>query len=130
MSSIWMGDHSTVPGSRDAAPAPASPTPPPIVLRHQVGSGVAAVLAERGARYGDFGDVARTAQGLKNTMRVAPGWTRLTAAQREGLDMIQCKVARMLHGDPAYMDNIVDICGYAELVHAAMRKGGQTNAPR
>ena len=122
MSSIWMGDHSTVPGSRDAAPAPATPTPPPIVLRHQ--------LAERGARYGEFGDVARTAQGLMNTMRVAPGWTRLTAAQREGLDMIQCKVARMLHGDPAYMDNIVDICGYAELVHVAMRKGGQADPSR
>lgn len=44
--------------------------------------------------------------------------------------MIQCKVARMLHGDPAYMDNIVDICGYAELVHAEMRKGGQADPSR
>lgn len=83
------------------------------------------VLAERGSRYGAFADQAQLAQALKGVMREAPGWQRLSDAQREGLEMIQHKVARMLNGDPRYQDNAVDICGYAQLVLEAMRDSAE-----
>lgn len=140
MSSIWQDHFDRKPedpsGIVPPRPTACPPVPAPIILEHAIPTRadppsasrtsaparqVDAVLAERGERYGHFGDVACTAQSLKNLMRTSPGWTRLSASQREGLDMIQCKIARMLHGDPSYLDNIVDICGYAELVHAAMR---------
>lgn len=78
------------------------------------------VLLERQQRYGSFEENAEIAQALKSAMHRAAGWRRLTAAQREGLDMIQAKIARMLSGDPTYLDNGVDICGYAQLVLASM----------
>lgn len=88
------------------------------------------ILNERGERYGSFEANAHTAQTLKQAMRAAPGWGLLSDAQREGLEMIQHKVARMLHGDTKYLDNIVDICGYANLVCDAMQRavaqGGET----
>ena len=84
---------------------------------------VAGVLEERGKRYGDFEGHAAISQSLKDAMRTAPGWKRLSNAQREGLEMVQHKIARMLNGDPAYMDNIVDINGYATLVQQSMEAG-------
>ena len=84
---------------------------------------MAGVLEERGQRYGDFDGHAAISQGLKDVMRTAPGWKRLSNAQREGLEMVQHKIARMLNGDPAYMDNIVDINGDATLVQQSMEAG-------
>lgn len=80
------------------------------------------ILNERGERYGSFEANAHTAQTLKQAMRGAPGWVLLSNAQREGLEMIQHKIARMLHGDTKYLDNIVDICGYASLVCDSMQR--------
>ena len=84
---------------------------------------IAGVLEERGQRYGAFDGHAAITQGLKDVMRTAPGWRRLSNAQREGLEMIQHKIGRMLNGDPAYLDNIVDINGYATLVQQSMEAG-------
>ena len=84
---------------------------------------IAGVLDERGQRYGAFDGHAAITQGLKDVMRTAPGWRRLSNAQREGLEMIQHKIGRMLNGDPTYMDNIVDIMGYATLVQQSMEAG-------
>lgn len=77
---------------------------------------VSQVLAERGTRYGRFEEHASIAQALKGTMKVCPGWQRLDADQREALEMVQHKVARILNGDPTYADNWVDIAGYSTLV--------------
>lgn len=74
------------------------------------------VLAERGKRYGEFIGHAVIAQRLKATMQGSGGWDRLTDDQREALEMIQHKVARILNGDPNYADNWIDIAGYATLV--------------
>lgn len=52
----------------------------------------AAILAERGARYGMCPD------------------------QQEALDMIAHKLGRILNGDPDYADSWADIAGYARLV--------------
>ena len=74
------------------------------------------VLEERGARYGDFKDHARICQDLKRVMTRTPSWINLTHSQKQSLEVIADKIARMLNGDPDYKDNWVDIIGYAQLV--------------
>ena len=87
-------------------------------------------LIERGSRYGKFEDHAEIAQGFQNVMRHPPdgnmcypdatclraGWVRLAHDQRQALTVIADKIARILNGDPNYIDNWHDIQGYAKLV--------------
>jgi hypothetical protein len=79
------------------------------------------VLQERGERYGDYKSTAFISQTLKNTMRECRSWDRMTSAQREGLEMIQHKIARILNGDPTYIDSFRDIEGYARLMVDVMK---------
>jgi hypothetical protein len=74
------------------------------------------MLAERHARYGTFEGHAKISQALKAVMHERSGWDRLSPDQREALEMIQHKIARILNGDPDYLDSWVDIAGYAQLV--------------
>ena len=78
------------------------------------------MLAGREARYGTFEGHARISQALKRAMQDSPNWSKLTDVQKEGLEMVQHKIARMLNGDPSYLDNIVDIVGYSTLVKDVM----------
>lgn len=80
------------------------------------------MLEGRAARYGSFEGHAKIAQGLKAVMQERSGWERLTADQREALEMVQHKVARILNGDPNYADNWIDIAGYATLVANRLEK--------
>jgi hypothetical protein len=74
------------------------------------------VLGERGTRYGTFVESALVAQNVKAAMRHSAGWHSLTADAREALEMTATKVARILCGDPLYVDSWRDIEGYARLV--------------
>ena len=78
--------------------------------------GVEAILEERGRRYGLFKDHAMIAQTIKDMMKQEEGWARLDPDQKEALEMIVHKIARILNGDPNYADSWVDIAGYAKLV--------------
>lgn len=78
------------------------------------------MLAGREGRYGSFQGHARISQALKRAMQNSPNWSKLTDVQKEGLEMVQHKVARMLNGDPSYLDNIVDIVGYSTLIKDVM----------
>ena len=73
-------------------------------------------LNEREDRYGSFSGHAGIAQALKRVMHDSPKWTLLYPDQKEALEMIQHKIARILNGDPFYMDSWHDISGYATLV--------------
>jgi hypothetical protein len=73
-------------------------------------------LNERGTRYGEFKDHAKIAQTLKQYMHNTQNWFELNYDQKEALDMIMHKVARILNGDPNYIDSWHDIAGYATLV--------------
>lgn len=73
-------------------------------------------LAERGAIYGDFYDHSMIAVALKDVMRATPGWRKLACNQMHALDTIADKIARILNGNPDYIDNWHDIAGYATLV--------------
>lgn len=79
---------------------------------------ITATLAERGARYGMFKDHAEIAQTLKSTIRsyMMEKWNEMEDDQREAMDMICHKIARIANGDPNYADSWIDIAGYAKLV--------------
>ena len=83
-------------------------------------SDINATLAERGARYGKFEDHAFICQGIKKAMWMHPGWERLADDQKQALETIADKIARMLNGDPNYIDNWHDIIGYAKLVETRL----------
>jgi hypothetical protein len=89
---------------------------------------VKATLAERGARYGKFKDHARISQEIKRVMKNTDGWNNLGATGREALEMIAHKIARVLNGDPTYIDNWVDIAGYATLVAERLEEAKQDDA--
>lgn len=74
------------------------------------------ILVERGKRYGLFKDHASISQTIKDMMKQEEGWARLAPDQKEALEMIVHKIARILNGDPNYADSWVDIAGYAKLV--------------
>lgn len=73
-------------------------------------------LKERGNRYGSFEGQSALCQSLKAVMQASAGWKRLSPSQKESLEMIQHKVARILNGDPNYADSWHDIAGYATLI--------------
>lgn len=77
---------------------------------------VSTFLDERHKRYGAFKDHADIAQSIKYVMYNQDKWEILKADQKESLEMIAHKIARILNGDPDYDDNWVDIAGYAKLV--------------
>jgi len=79
-------------------------------------SDVNTILDERGKRYGLFKDHARISQDLKSSMAMHAGFQVLDPDQAEALEMIAHKIARILNGDPNYVDSWVDIAGYAKLV--------------
>lgn len=81
------------------------------------------LLAGRQSRYGSFQGHAEISQALKLTMQDQTKWPMLDDDQREALEMIQHKIARILNGDPTYADNWIDIAGYATLVANRLEKG-------
>jgi Domain of unknown function (DUF6378) len=77
-------------------------------------------LSERQATHGDFATHALIAQSIKCQMFNAHGYVALSAMQREALDMIAHKIARILNGNPDVHDHWHDIGGYATLVANTM----------
>ncbi len=94
---------------------------PPTPVTTSLG-GISAVLAERGKNYGTFMNNAAYAQILKHTIRQMPQFNNLAFDQKEALDNICQKMARMLNGNPAYLDNWIDIVGYGQLVVDRMQR--------
>ena len=73
------------------------------------------LLAERGETHGRFEDNARYGQMLRSQFRQSPGWEKATMVQREALDMIACKLSRILSGQPEHEDHWFDLAGYSTL---------------
>lgn len=82
------------------------------------------ILHERGNRYGEFTTHAGLSQAIKTAMWSHDGWLDLSAAQREALEMVAHKVARIINGNPDYADSWVDIAGYAQLVADRLNREG------
>jgi len=73
------------------------------------------ILEARGKAYGSYGKISKTAQGLKDQFRSDEDWQYLLPQERESIDMICTKLARLLHGSNDKTDTLNDIAGYAEL---------------
>lgn len=74
-----------------------------------------AILQEREKTHGDFAVNAAVSQGLKNVLRASLGWGNLDDRQKEAVDMICCKLGRIMSGDARFADHWVDLAGYAQL---------------
>ena len=94
--------------------------------RHDDRKPVGDILAEREKRYGSFEGHAAISQGLKDVLHSAPKWCLLSPTQKESLEMIAHKMARILNGDPDYDDNWVDCAGYATLITDIIHADKQT----
>jgi Domain of unknown function (DUF6378) len=74
---------------------------------------------ERRKTHGDWLSTALIAQHLKGALAAEVAMHRpgrpLEPQQREALDMILAKIARIVSGDPNHPDHWQDIAGYAEL---------------
>ena len=73
------------------------------------------IVAERETTHGPFRATARYSQDLKSYIRGVSEWDKLPKAQKEALENIMQKVARILSGNHFTGDHWDDIAGYAEL---------------
>ena len=74
-------------------------------------------LNERSQTHGDYGEVAKTAQQIKRVLHE----TNLPSPQREALDMIASKIARIMCGNHNEPDHWLDIEGYARLARESIK---------
>lgn len=82
-------------------------------------------LKERGERYGKYSDYALVAGTLNRVIEnriIDCSNEKLEFIHTEALKMIVSKIARIISGDPNYIDNWHDIAGYAQLVENELKK--------
>lgn len=91
---------------------------------------VGQILADREGQYGNFAAQAEITFQLKQVIASHLNLRQkaLTFDQLYALEMICAKVARVINGNPNYLDNWDDIAGYATLV--ANRLRSQQEKPR
>lgn len=78
-------------------------------------------LHERQQTHGDFSTHAEISQSLLDVCQRYGYRQNLSAIQKESLEMICHKIARILNGNPDYHDHWLDIGGYAQLVADRLR---------
>ena len=74
------------------------------------------ILDERGEIYGEFLPLADVTQAIKRAYVRGDRWRHLAADQKEALELIATKVARIVSKSPDHTDSWADIAGYATLV--------------
>jgi hypothetical protein len=74
------------------------------------------ILVERGKRYGRFSGHALISQEIKSVLMRSPSFKDMNVSQMESMSMIVHKIARIVNGDPNYIDSWADIAGYAQLI--------------
>lgn len=80
---------------------------------------ITVTLEERGKRYGKFIDVAKATYDIQTALFENMGFPKINSLapdQSIALDMICHKLARIAIGDADYLDNWIDIAGYAQLI--------------
>lgn len=73
------------------------------------------LLVERKKQHGDYRDVSRISQSLKEVFKSGPNWEKMSDAHKESFEMFATKFARILSGDSHVRDHWDDIAGYALL---------------
>lgn len=87
----------------------------PLQIKEPVQPTLERTLNERGPEYGEYTGMAHVAQSIKKVLRQAPSYPRMSDDQRESLDLIATKIARIVCGNPDNPDSWLDIEGYAKL---------------
>lgn len=67
--------------------------------------------------HGKIQDVGEVSQKLKAITHTSKNWETMSNSQREALDLIVHKMARILVGDPDFKDHWDDIAGYASIAN-------------
>lgn len=93
----------------DVAKLQRQANPTPVIAKPQN------VLSQRGGTHGDFEVGAQVAQRLKSILHSSPRWQTMSLVQREALENVTGKLARILTGDPDFLDHYRDIIGYTQL---------------
>ena len=75
----------------------------------------ASVLQERSATHGDFEHGAVISQRLKHALSAGANWEAMDVVQREALEAVAGKLARIVTGDSSFLDHSRDISGYTQL---------------
>jgi hypothetical protein len=73
------------------------------------------LLIERGTTHGSFQSNAVYAQRFRDLCRTSPHWESMPVEHKEALDMIACKLSRILSGQSTFRDHWVDLAGYSTL---------------
>jgi hypothetical protein len=79
-------------------------------------------LDRRGRNYGEFINIATTAQDLKSVLKYGVNYSLLEPDMAEALDMIAHKMSRLVNGDCYHRDSWHDIMGYARLIDMKLEK--------
>ena len=87
------------------------------------------ILSEREQTHGAYREVASYSQALKQLMRSSRNWERLDVAQAQTLEVVADKMARILCGDPSFLDHWQDGAGYFELVVRDLTEARQLARP-
>ena len=74
------------------------------------------ILGKRDGTHGQYKETAKTAQELKAIFRSKDDWQYLLPIERESVDLICTKLARLIHGGGDKTDTVRDIEGYARLM--------------
>ena len=80
------------------------------------------LLDERETTHGPFMATAAKAQQLKDAMQGGKNWSEMDDIQREALQMIASKIARILSGNHDEIDHWRDIAGYANLAVRELKR--------
>lgn len=83
-----------------------------------VGSDINQILDQRHSTYGTFLGQASLSQDIKKVIneRLKGKADKFSPDQLEALSMFAHKIARVVNGDPNYVDSWRDIAGYAQLI--------------
>lgn len=76
---------------------------------------VSGIITARDSTHGDYVKQCELCESIKKAMHSGENWQSLAAPQREALDMIAVKIARILTGNAYFADHWDDIAGYAKL---------------
>ena len=91
-------------------------------MRNQIDDKLDNTLEERHSTYGSFKEVAACSRSIQSTFAMSNNYThRISSSQKEALNMIASKIARILTGDPNHVDSWHDIAGYATLIADELR---------
>lgn len=80
------------------------------------------LLTTRGETHGSFASNAHYGQSLRDLFRSSPQWQQMPPEHREALDLIACKLSRILSGQSMFRDHFDDIAGYAQLAAKACKE--------